>query len=81
MRFAIYGPDERLIACNERYRRMHWRNGRDPGSEPVRLGMSIREIFMLRARNGLYEVPSGQGIEEFADTKRANYRAFRDHWY
>jgi signal transduction histidine kinase len=79
--FAIYGPDERLIACNQRYQRMHWRNGRDPGSEPVRLGMSIREIYMLRARNGLYEVPPGQGIEEFADTKRANYRAFRDHWY
>jgi signal transduction histidine kinase len=79
--FAIYGADERLVACNDRYKRMHWRNGRDPSSEPVRLGMTIREIYMIRARNGLYEVPPGQGIEEFADTKLANYRAFRDHWY
>jgi signal transduction histidine kinase len=78
---AIYGPDERLVACNDRYRRMHWRNGRDPSSEPVRLGMTVHELYRVRARNGLYEVPPGQSVEEFADLKLANYRSFRDHWY
>ena len=79
--FALFSADEQLIACNERYRRMHLRGGTDQGSEPVKLGMTVRELFALRARNGLYDLLPDQTAEEFADSKLANFRSFREHWY
>jgi signal transduction histidine kinase len=79
--FALFNAEERLIACNERYRRMHLRGGTDEASEPLQIGMTVLEIFGLRTRNGLYAVPDGQSVEEFAQSKLANFRSFREHWY
>jgi len=79
--FALFAADERLLACNGRYRRMHLRGGSDEASASLELGMTVRELFALRARNGLYEVPAGQTPEAFAEGKLANFRSFREHWY
>jgi len=79
--FALFDANERLVACNERYRRMHRRGGSDEASEAVELGMTVRDLFALRARNGLYNLLPGQTPEEFAESKLANFRSFREHWY
>jgi signal transduction histidine kinase len=79
--FALFSSDERLIACNERYRRLHLRGGVDERSKPVEIGMSAFELFKLRAENGLYALQPGETLEQFARGKLENFRSFREHWY
>jgi signal transduction histidine kinase len=43
--------------------------------------MHARELYMLRARNGLYTVPVDQTLEAFGESKMRGFRNFREHWY
>jgi signal transduction histidine kinase len=77
--FGRFDTEERLVLCNRRYREIYRRNGTDTTSRMAEIGMTLRELLVLRIENGLNIVPPGQSMESYIAERIKGIRAARNH--
>ena len=66
--FALFGPDDRLVLCNERYRAMYAQS-----ADLIVPGASFEEIVSAGARGGLYQDAVGR-VDEWVAERLAQHR-------